>query len=148
MAFTFNGFGTKFYGEGDLRPDGSFITTEWITAVYIPVIPLRSFRLARAKAGVNVVVFQSQSYAVFEKLPIFWPQVGRIYAFVACTAAWWAAMVWLSIAKMKIFDGPNAAFWMFPFVAVMAAPFGAVWWFRQKAYRARTVSGSEPPPSS
>jgi hypothetical protein len=111
MAFTFNGFGTKFYGEGDLRPDGSFTTTEWITAAYIPVVPLRSFRLARAKGGVNVVVFQSQSYAVYEKLPIFWPQVGRIYAFVACTAAWWASMGWLSIAKLKIFDGANAAYW-------------------------------------
>jgi hypothetical protein len=145
MAFTFNGFGTKFYGEGDLRPDGSFITTEWITAAYIPIIPLRSFRLARTKGGVNVVIFQSQSYAVFEKLPVFWPQVGRTYAFVAGTAAWWLFMGWLFIAKLKIFDGPNAAYWMLPFVAVMAVPFGVVWWSRRKAYRARLHEISEPP---
>ena len=146
MAFTYNGFGTKFYGEGDLRPDGSFITTEWITAAYIPVIPLRSFRLARAAGGVNVVLFQSQSYAVFEKLPIYWPQVGRIYAFVACTAAWWMSMGWLSIAKLKIFDGPKAAYWMFPFIAVMAVPFGAVWWFRRQAYLARNSGVAKTPP--
>lgn len=147
MAFTFNGFGTIFYGEGDLRPDGSFITTEWVTAAYIPVIPLRSFRLARTTGGVNVVIFQSQSYAVFEKLPIFWPQVGRVYAFVVCATAWWAAMGWLSLVKLKIFDGPSAAYLMFPFIAAMAVPFGAVWWFRRKAYRARQISVSEPPSS-
>lgn len=145
MAFTLNGFGTKFYGEGDLRSDGSFITTEWITAAYIPIIPIRSFRLARAVGGVNVVIFQSQSYAVFEKLPIYWPQVCRVYAFVIFTAGWWAFVVWLSFARLKIFDGPNAAFLMFPFIAAMAVPFGAVWWFRREAYLARKASTSEPP---
>jgi hypothetical protein len=137
MAFTFNGFGTKFYGEGDLRPDGSFITTEWITAAYIPIVPLRSVRMAPTNRGVNFVFFQSQSYAVFETLPIFWPQVGRTYACVAGTAAWWAFMGWLFIEKLQILDGPEAAYWMFPFAAVMAVPFCVVWWFRRVTYRTR-----------
>jgi hypothetical protein len=146
MAFTFNGFGTKFYGEGDRRPDGSFVTTEWITAAYIPVFPLRSFRSARLAAGVNVVVFQSKSYAVLEKLPIHWPQVGRIYLFVACTGMWWAVMGWLFLAKLAVFDRSDAAVFMFPFIAVMALPFGAVWWLRRRAYRVRRISVAEPPP--
>jgi hypothetical protein len=147
MPFTYNGFGTKFYGEGDLRPDGSFITTEWITAAYIPVLPLKSFRLARAQGNVAAVVFHSQSYAVFETLPICWPQVWRIYAFVLSTAAWWFAIGWLAFAKLAILDGPKAPYFMFLFVIVMLIPFGAVWWFRREAYRARHSSRLEPPTS-
>lgn len=145
MAFTFNGFGTKFYGEADLRPDGSFITTEWITAAYLPIVPLRSFRLAPAGGGVNIVIVQSQSYVAFEKLPIFWPQVGRIYAFVACTAAWLIATGWLFFAKWKILDGPNAPYLIFPFIIVAAVPFFAVWWVRRKAFHMRHLTAPEPP---
>lgn len=146
MAFTYNGFGTKFYGEGDLRPDGSFITTEWITAAYIPVLPLRSFRMARASGGVEAVVFRSQSYVVFETLPICWPQVGRIYGFVLGTAAWWFVIGWLAFAKLAILDGPNAPYYMFLFIVVMMVPFGAVWWFRREAFHARHASSSATPP--
>jgi hypothetical protein len=46
MPFTFNGFGTRHYGEADHYPNGSFITTQWLTALYLPLIPLRSYRLA------------------------------------------------------------------------------------------------------
>lgn len=147
MAFTFNGFGTKFYGEADLRSDGSFVTTEWVTALYVPLIPLRSFRFVRVRGGVNVVVFQSQSYAVLEKLPIYWPQVGRVYAFVIFAAAWWAAMAWLFLSKFGIFDGQNGIYLIFPFIAVQALPFCAAWWFRRRAFRAQqgTLVSSEPP---
>ena len=30
-AYTFNGCGTRFYGEREPAKDGSYITTEWIT---------------------------------------------------------------------------------------------------------------------
>jgi hypothetical protein len=45
MPASINGFGTDFYGERDYHPDGSYITTEWVTAFYFPIIPLRSCRL-------------------------------------------------------------------------------------------------------
>lgn len=48
MAFSINGFGTTYYGERDLSRDGSFITTEWITAAYLPLLPLRSLRVSRS----------------------------------------------------------------------------------------------------
>ena len=145
MAFTLNGFGTRFYGEGDLRPDGSFITTEWVTAAYLPILPLRSFRLARTRGGLNAVVFRSQSYAVFEKLPICWPQVGRVYGCVIGTAAWWSVVSWLAFDQLAILDGPNAPYLMLPFIAVMALPFGAIWWYRREAYRARHARNSATP---
>jgi hypothetical protein len=41
MPRTVNGIGTKYFGASDRQPDGSFITTEWLT-IFVPVIPLRS----------------------------------------------------------------------------------------------------------
>lgn len=144
MAFTYNGFGTKYYGEADRRPDGSFVTTEWITAAYIPLIPLRSFRFVRVQSNdVNVLVFHSQSYGVLETLPICWPQVGRVYAFVVGTALWWFAMGWLFFNKLAILDRPNAPYLMVLAIAVLALPFFVMWWSRREAYRARYA----PPPN-
>jgi hypothetical protein len=40
MPFTFNGCGTRYYGKQDKADDGSYVTTEWITFVYVPLIPL------------------------------------------------------------------------------------------------------------
>ena len=138
MPFTFNGFGTKYYGEADQRPDGSFVTTEWITALYVPVIPLRSFRLARVKTGdMNVIVYHSTSYALLERLPIAWPQVLRVYGFMLLLAGWTAGMGWLFFAKYEILDRPNAPILLFGFIAVMMVPFLFVWWLRREQYRAR-----------
>lgn len=44
MPRTVNGIGTKYYGASDRQPDGSFVTTEWIT-LFAPIIPLRSLRM-------------------------------------------------------------------------------------------------------
>jgi hypothetical protein len=40
-----NGMGSMFYGKSDVRQDGSYLTTEWFTILYLPVVPLRSFRV-------------------------------------------------------------------------------------------------------
>ena len=40
--FTFNGFGTTYYGKCDFSSDGSYISTLWITILYFPVLPLSS----------------------------------------------------------------------------------------------------------
>jgi hypothetical protein len=45
MPITVNGCGTKYYGKRELMPDGSYITTEWIVLVYIPLIPIGSFQV-------------------------------------------------------------------------------------------------------
>ncbi len=45
MPSTLNGIGTKFYGQRDFSPDGSYITTEWFVFIYIPLIPLKSLRV-------------------------------------------------------------------------------------------------------
>ena len=45
LAQTINGFGTKLYGRRDQKWDGSFWTTKWVVFFWIPLIPLRSYRI-------------------------------------------------------------------------------------------------------
>lgn len=82
MPFTFNGCGTKFYGNRDKGEDGSHITTEWITLVYVPIIPIRSWRVLPVGQGTNYVVHSSQSYRML-RVPLCWPQIFHVYMFAA-----------------------------------------------------------------
>ncbi|MBN1934092.1 MAG: hypothetical protein JW934_05485 [Anaerolineae bacterium] len=56
MPSSYNGIGTKYYGASDRQPDGSFVTTEWVILVNVPLIPLRSQRvtyLGESREGRN-----------------------------------------------------------------------------------------------
>jgi len=37
MPYTFNGFGTTYYGQRDAAVDGSYVTTLWVTALWVPL---------------------------------------------------------------------------------------------------------------
>jgi hypothetical protein len=68
--FSFNGFGTTFYGMRDFRADGSYITTEWIVFACFPLIPIRSLRVGYRGPGEHHWYLgggSSEKYAVFEK---------------------------------------------------------------------------------
>jgi hypothetical protein len=78
MPYTLNGFGTRYYGRREPGEDGSYVTTLWITALYIPVLPLGSYRVLPIGQGTNYVVHSSQSYRVL-RVPLCWEQVWRIY---------------------------------------------------------------------
>src|SRR6202035_1076193 len=62
MPYTFNGFGTKYYGQREPGEDGSYVTTLWVTALWIPLLPLGSYRVRPVGKGTNWVVHSSQSY--------------------------------------------------------------------------------------
>jgi hypothetical protein len=82
MAFIIQGFGTTFVGQRDFEADGSYITTEWVVLLFIPVVPLRSLRVKEAASGGNPFV-STQSYRVYRKLPLHLKQVLCVYGFLA-----------------------------------------------------------------
>jgi len=45
MPYRINGFGTAYYGKRDRAEDGSYITTQWVTALWVPIVPLGSYRV-------------------------------------------------------------------------------------------------------
>jgi hypothetical protein len=71
---TFNGIGTTFYGAAKKRPDGSYVSTEWLVLAYFPIFPIRSFRMAQVGRDkfFTVIVFTSnkRQYVILEKIPL------------------------------------------------------------------------------
>ena len=61
-TFTSNGTGTILYGKKDELDDGSYITTEWIVFFWVPLYPLRSWRILPTGEGANNIVYSSYGY--------------------------------------------------------------------------------------
>lgn len=136
MGFIVNGFGTRYYGMGELRPDGSYITTTWITALYIPLLPLGSARVVRHGRMKHGLITSTQEYGVLEKVSLCWPQVLRVYIFAVLAYAWWRFDVWLFFTKLNIADRPNETINGFIFFATMLVPFVGLYLYRRGSYRA------------
>jgi len=82
MPYTFNGCGTRYYGERERAEDGSYITTEWITFVYVPLLPIRSYRVLPVGKGTNILIHRSQSYQTM-RVPLCWTQVRDVYLVIS-----------------------------------------------------------------
>ncbi len=76
---TFNGIGTKLYGMTDVGPDGSYVCTKWFVLVYLPIVPLESYRVIK-ESSTNLIVYQSQQYRVVP-VELHKKQVLRTYLF-------------------------------------------------------------------
>lgn len=129
MAFSFNGFGTTYYGERDFRPDGSFITTEWIILAFVPVIPLGSLRVIRTpQRDTNLVVYRSSKSIVVERLSPHLGQVLATYGFLLLLAA-------CVLTGVKIASHLDSGVGFFTGVAFGVAPFFLMLFLRRRAVR-------------
>jgi hypothetical protein len=93
MPFTMNGCGTKYYGHRDDESDGSYVTTEWIVFVYLPLIPIGSFRVRLLKPG-----FVSE-YHVW-RVPFHWMKIRNVY--LVSLIIWSIIFVWMAIITNNI----------------------------------------------
>jgi hypothetical protein len=78
MPFTINGCGTRYYGKREQAADGSYIATEWITFIYVPLIPIRSYRVLPVGQGKNIIVHSSQRYQTM-RAPLCWAHIRNVY---------------------------------------------------------------------
>ena len=109
MARSLVGCGTKFYGQRDFDPDGSFITTEWVVILSIPLIPLRSLRVqqqGRSKLRFGLGWSWTTDYLINEKLSPSWKQVLCTYGLAIALIAWGAFV--LSLIKLHSAIDGNA----------------------------------------
>ncbi len=74
------GTGTLYYGKRDFRPDGSYVTTEFIALLWIAVIPIRSLRVKHTGTDVEGIGLISR-YAEFARTRPHLKQVLSVYAF-------------------------------------------------------------------
>jgi hypothetical protein len=64
MPFSFNGIGTRYYGHRDISDSGTYTATEWIVFLWLPIFPLRSWRVSRKRRGIETILFSDASYFV------------------------------------------------------------------------------------
>jgi hypothetical protein len=77
MAFTLNGFGTKYYGTRWML-DGTYVTTKWIVLAFVPVIPVGSVRVLHASPNYGSPIYSRQSMTT-QPVPLDKGMVTRIY---------------------------------------------------------------------
>jgi hypothetical protein len=112
VPFTFNGCGTRYYGERDRDEDGSYVTTLWITFVWVPILPLASYRVIPTNESFNALVYRSEGFRVKDS-PLCWPQIGNVYLTVgpilviAVLLSWANARGWLN-GRKSVLHNPRA----------------------------------------
>src|SRR5580704_19504675 len=108
MPFTFNGCGTRFYGERERAEDGSYITTEWITFIYVPLLPIRSYRVLPVGEGTNILIHRSQSYQTM-RVPLCWAQVRNVYFILSPIVLLLVSFNWSDIQTWVKDDVPKSS---------------------------------------
>ena len=100
------GCGTNFYGSWEKREDDSYVTTEWITIFYVPVFPLKSYRVIKNNSTITdsgYVISSSAQYNIVEYVSLDVLQVLSVYVAIFVLVAW-AAMFISVAAKINIDD--------------------------------------------
>lgn len=125
MAYSFNGCGTRFYGQRDIEPNSSYITTEWVVIVFFPIFPIRSLRVCGGNPGTLDLAW-STHYDVYETMWPNWKQVLCVYGFAALCIAWMPGLLWLclriadNLQERGYVDAAN--------IVVGALLVGTIWW--------------------
>jgi len=83
MPSSFNGIGTRYYGRADPSDSDSYTATEWIVFLWIPILPLRSWRVGPHRKGRDSLLFSNEKFYV-KSVPLNLRQVVLGYL---CTAA-------------------------------------------------------------
>jgi hypothetical protein len=137
MPSSLQGFGSAFVGRRDFWPDGSYVTTEWITALFVPLVPVRSVRV---KAGplqtrfLYVAGGTQRNYVICDEQRPHRKQVVCVYGFIALYTAWViGALALLSPISRSISNNLGAAL----LVLIVAVPWILPWYLRERSKRWR-----------
>jgi hypothetical protein len=71
-----NGMGSTLIGHSEPRDDGSYVTTEWFTILWIPVFPVCRYRVTRHEEASTPF---STPFTIHEKLPVRLNYAARVY---------------------------------------------------------------------
>lgn len=94
MSLMINGFGTGTIGRLE-QPDGSFRTTEWVLFFFVPIIPLRTYRVvAEGQLGGIPFVYLNRPFRAI-RLPLGIAHVLRIYMGLGVTVGILFGLGWL-----------------------------------------------------
>jgi hypothetical protein len=84
MPLSFNGIGTRYYGHAEESDSGSYTATEWIIFLWLPIVPLRTWRVSRRRKGTDTFLFSNAKFLV-RPLPLDMRQVALGYLVTIAT---------------------------------------------------------------
>ena len=96
MAWSLNGVGTMFYGKRDFLDDGTYLTTEWVTFFYIPIVPLKTLRVyyeGPTEPRFPLFITTAGRYQVLAKCRPHLKQVLFTYGFVLFVIMWEMSLI-------------------------------------------------------
>ena len=96
------GFLSTTLGQTDFRSDGSYVTTQWLSVLMVPLVPRASFRVLEFRH------VPKGPYKACEEVSLCFRQVFSVYFFVALWAAW--ALFISLVTSEFLLDKP---FWLF-----------------------------------
>lgn len=94
MAFHFNGFGTGFVGRKVPGPDGTYVITEWVMLMFVPIFPIKSVRVLSEGDLTGVPFFYMSREHRYIRVPLDIAHVRRIYTGLGSTAIIIGLLVW------------------------------------------------------
>lgn len=120
MPTSLHGIGTTYYGKRDFEPDGSYITTEFVIFIGIPIVPLQSLRVRYVGSTgiVFPIVHSEENYIVLATTRPNKKQVLSVYGFVAFLAFWVLGVFWV-YGRMEGKLGQTAASAMWYFLCAL-----------------------------
>lgn len=62
-----NGMGSTLIGRWEPHDDGSYLTTEWLTVLWVPIVPVCTYRIIKLPEPNSFVV---AAYRLLEKHPV------------------------------------------------------------------------------
>ena len=75
-----NGTGFTLIGRSEQRDDGSYVTTEWFTILWVPVFPVCRYRVTNQGSYPFYRRYILTRYTIHQKLPVRLNNAARIYA--------------------------------------------------------------------
>ncbi len=128
-------------GQRDFGSDGSYITTEWVVLFFVPIVPLRSFRVTKTtrSGGMNAFVYSKQGYLA-RKLPLQLKQVFSVYGFLISFIGLFTLLVIAGrLERRQGLALPDYAV-KIGVVVIMVTPWLVAWWLRSRAKKRIAIS--------
>ena len=78
MPLMLNGFGTRYYGKKAEDENGVYVTTLFVAAFFLPVLPVASYLVSPVGTPIKAGIINDQDF-VAVRIPIDWQQVLFVY---------------------------------------------------------------------
>ena len=101
MPTSLEGVGFSLLGCRDPRPDGSFVTTKFFCILYLPLVPISSWRVLPARGNLPLP-FLKRRFVRATKLPLHWQQAFSVYLAAAAFVGYGACFFEFALPYLRL----------------------------------------------